>query len=88
MAQEELRVLHLELSAARKKLTFQQLAELQAHPHSDTLPPTRHYLLTVPLSTDQLYSNHHTYYGSKGETKVIMVIITSVFCFLEKGIKN
>jgi hypothetical protein len=27
--------------------------------HSDTLPPTRPHLLTVPHPTDQAYSNHH-----------------------------
>jgi hypothetical protein len=43
MVQEELRVLHLHLKAAGRILALlrSQEEDLKAHPHSDTLPPTR-----------------------------------------------
>ena len=50
MVLEELRVLHLDLKAARRRLEFHtdkslSLGDLKAHPHSDILPPTRPHLL-------------------------------------------
>jgi hypothetical protein len=49
----ELGVLHLDLKAARKRLSFHtgqsmSMGNLKAHSHSDTLPPTRPCLLIVP----------------------------------------
>ena len=45
LLEKELRVVHLELKAARR-LPSRKLGEgLQAHPHSDTLPPTRSHSL-------------------------------------------
>jgi hypothetical protein len=51
MLLEELGVLHLHPKEARSRLTSRQLGggSLKAHPHSDTLPPTRPRLLIVPL---------------------------------------
>jgi hypothetical protein len=37
--------------------------DLQSPPHSDILPPTRPYLLTVPFNVGQAYSNHHNVDG-------------------------
>jgi hypothetical protein len=48
--EEKLRVLHLGLKAARRRLGFHigwslGIGDLKAHPHSDTLPSTRPHLL-------------------------------------------
>jgi hypothetical protein len=46
--EEELRVLHLDLQAARKSSTLGEglsIAGLRVHLHSDTPPPTRPHLL-------------------------------------------
>jgi hypothetical protein len=72
--QEEPRVLHFDMKAARSRLSpagskeeglFPHWVELEhrdinAHPHCDTLPATRPFHLTVPLPLGQVYSNHHT----------------------------
>jgi hypothetical protein len=52
MPLEELRVLHLDQKAARRRLALRQLGRrfLKAYPQSDTLPPTRPHLLQ-PVST-------------------------------------
>ena len=54
MAQEELRVLHLHLKAAR--LFFCTGQSFKAHPHSDTLPLTRPH----PLQQSHTHSNKDT----------------------------
>ena len=67
--QEEL---HLDLTVARRKLTFPHWQSFKTLHHSDTLPPTRLHLLTVPLPMDQVYSNHHrrkTSYKANGKCK-------------------
>ena len=46
---EELRVLHL----VPKAVSLEE--GLKAHPHSDTLPPTRPYLLIVPLPGPNIF---------------------------------
>jgi hypothetical protein len=46
MVQEELCVLHLELTAARRKVTLLHWAELLSLSFGDTLPPTRPHLYT------------------------------------------
>jgi hypothetical protein len=53
----ELKVLHLYLKVTRRRLTSRQLGgrSFKAHPHSDTLPPTRSHLLQ-----DHTYSNKAT----------------------------
>jgi hypothetical protein len=52
--ERELGVLHFVQKANSRRLASRQLEEgLKAHPHSDTLPPTRPYLLTVPLPIGQ-----------------------------------
>ena len=46
MVQEELRVLHLNLKTASRRLTSRELDEsLKSHTHSDTPIPTRPHLL-------------------------------------------
>jgi hypothetical protein len=68
MVQEkDLRVLHLDPKAGRRKLTIFYTGwslsiggDLKANPHSHTLPPTKPHLLIVLLSMGQAYSNHHT----------------------------
>jgi hypothetical protein len=62
----ELRVLHLDLKAARRRLECHSgqslsIEDLKACPHSDTLPLTWPYLLIVPLPMGQTYSNHHSH---------------------------
>jgi hypothetical protein len=49
MMLEELRVLHLHRKAVRRRLLLHtrrslSIGDLKAHPHSDTLPPTKPYL--------------------------------------------
>jgi hypothetical protein len=41
MVQGEVRVLHLHLKAARRRLASRKLGGLKAHAQSDTPPPTR-----------------------------------------------
>jgi hypothetical protein len=53
MMLEELRILHLNQKAVRRRLEFHtgwslSIGNLKAHSHSDTLPPTRPHLLLVP----------------------------------------
>jgi hypothetical protein len=50
MALEELRVLYLAPNANRRGLASRQLGglPLKAHPHSDTLPPTKPHLQIEP----------------------------------------
>jgi hypothetical protein len=56
MVQEELRVPHLHLKAARRRLSSRQLWEgLKAHPQSDTLPPTGPHLPIVPLPGPSIF---------------------------------
>jgi hypothetical protein len=50
MVLEEPRILHLDLKAARRKLSFHTgrniiIGTLKEHPYSDTLPLTRPHLL-------------------------------------------
>jgi hypothetical protein len=57
---EELTVLHLDLKAAKRRLSYirQSLSTrrpLEAHPHSDILPPTRPHLLVGPLPRGQAF---------------------------------
>ena len=49
MVPEELRVPYLVPKAVMSRLTSRQLGgrSLKAHPHSDTLPPTRPHVLIV-----------------------------------------
>jgi hypothetical protein len=57
MAQEELRVLHLHLNATRRRLASLGSSEevLFAHPHSDTLPPTRPHILIVSFPGPSIF---------------------------------
>ena len=60
IALEELRVLHLGLKAARRRLGFHigwslGIGDLKAHPQIDTLPSTRPHLLIVPFSMGQAF---------------------------------
>jgi hypothetical protein len=53
--QEELRVLHLHLKTARRRLTSRYWDEgLKAHIHSDTPTPTRSHLLIVRKHTQTI----------------------------------
>ena len=55
---EEPKVLHLDPKADRRRMAFRQLGggSLKAHPHSDTLPPTRqHPPLVVPLPRSSIF---------------------------------
>jgi hypothetical protein len=71
MLEKELRVLHLDPKATRKRLfcrlpgggSLPHWAELEHraskhHLHSDVLPPMRPYLLIVPFPMGQTYSKH------------------------------
>lgn len=57
---EEPRVLHLELKAARRRLSSTlgrtSAWDLKAHPYSDALPPTRPHLQTVPLPGPSVFT--------------------------------
>jgi hypothetical protein len=56
MVLEDLRVLHLDKAVARRDcLIGSQEDGLKAHPHSDTLPPTRPHLLIVPLPGPSIF---------------------------------
>jgi hypothetical protein len=56
MALEELRVLHLVPKANWRRMISRHWEEsLKAHPHSDTLPPTRPHLLVVPLHGPSIF---------------------------------
>jgi len=60
MVPEDPRVRHLGLQAARKRLEFHtgqnlSIGYLNAHPYSDTLPPTRPHLLIVALPMRQAF---------------------------------
>jgi hypothetical protein len=63
MVLEDLRVLHLDLTAARRKLALRQLGGLsfKAHPYSDTLPLTRPHLLIVPLPGTRVFKPPHSF---------------------------
>jgi hypothetical protein len=54
---QELRVLHLVSKTNRRRLASRQLGRrsLKAHPHSDTLPPTKPHLLIVPLPRPSIF---------------------------------
>jgi hypothetical protein len=58
MVQEELRVRHLYLKAARSRLASRQLG-LKAHVHGDTPTPARPHLLIVPLPGPSIYNPSH-----------------------------
>ena len=72
--EKELTVLHVGPQAASKEETVTEqslsIGDLKAHPHRDTLPPTRPPLLIVPLPLgqtlkhtslwQQTYTNHCT----------------------------
>jgi hypothetical protein len=61
MVQEELRVLHLHLEAAGRRLTSRQLAwGSYAHTHSNTLHSTRPHFLMVPLPGPSIYKPSQT----------------------------
>jgi hypothetical protein len=67
MAQEELRVLHPDLTTAKRKLTLPHWVELQSpgpqrHTSSNkaTPTPTRPYPLTVELPMGQEFSNYYS----------------------------
>jgi hypothetical protein len=82
----ELRVLYLVLKANRRQLTFLHWAELQSplsppHTHSDTLPPTRPHLLTVPLPMGQAYLNHHKMFQKFTLTSVTAKQVRLFNCF-------
>jgi hypothetical protein len=61
MVQEELRVLHLHLKADRRRWASSgsQREALKAHTYSDTLPPTRPHLLTVPFPGPSIVKPPH-----------------------------
>ena len=44
---------------------------LKAHHHSNPPTPTRPYLLIVPLSMGQAYSNHHTGQRARGQRVIL-----------------
>ena len=53
MLEKNLRVLHLDPKAARKRLSSRDLtggSNFKAHHHNDTLPPTRPLHLIMPLT--------------------------------------
>ena len=57
MEVEELRVLHLVPKTNKRRLTSRELGRrsLEAHPDSDTFPPTRPQLLIVPFSGPSIF---------------------------------
>jgi len=62
MVLEEQRILQPCPKRARRRMEFHtgqslSIGDLKAHPHSDTLPPTRPHPLIVPLSTGQAYES-------------------------------
>ena len=62
MVLEEPRVLHLDPKVARRRLEFHtgrslSIGSLEAHLHSDIFPPTRPYLLIVPLLMGQAFKH-------------------------------
>jgi hypothetical protein len=65
MVQEELRDLPLHLKATRRRLSSHMVRRrwlgvvLIAHPHSDTLPPTRPHLLIVPAPRPSIFKPPH-----------------------------
>jgi hypothetical protein len=61
MVLEELNVLLLGPTASGRNNSSLLGRAFKAHPHSDTLPPRRSNLLTVPLPMGEGYSNHHTW---------------------------
>jgi hypothetical protein len=68
MAQEDLRVLHLDPKVARRKdyITLDRLQHIyetsKPHLHSDTLSPIRPHLLIMTLPMGQAFFNHHKPY--------------------------
>ena len=60
MKLEERRVLHFDWKANKRLLTSRQVGGgLKAYPHSDTIPPTRPYLLKVPLPGPSIFNPVH-----------------------------
>jgi hypothetical protein len=63
MVQEELRVLHFYLKAARRILTSRQLGEgLKVYTHSDTPTSTRPHLQIAPLPGPSIYKPPQWHY--------------------------
>jgi hypothetical protein len=59
MTQKEMRVLHLDLTAARRKLYLLHWVNLKGHLQSNILSPTKPHFLRVSLPMGQEYSFYH-----------------------------
>jgi hypothetical protein len=60
--EKELRILKLYLKIVKRRLEFYtgqslNIRNLKAHPHSDTLPPTRPHLLIMSLPVGQAFKH-------------------------------
>jgi hypothetical protein len=60
MVLEELRVLYLHPKETRSRLSSGSKESLKAYPHSDTLPPTRSYLMIVPFPGPSIFKPPHS----------------------------
>jgi hypothetical protein len=75
VAQEKLRVLHLDLTVTRRRLTLL----FKALSHHDSLPPTRPHLLIVPLPMGQAYPNHHRWLTKERIIVAFRILYKDIF---------